>query len=152
MSRHAIKPTLWTLRKISTQISLSIPRRLTRVYTSHYLWIFWFRNHYFIPLSLWDGMCRSGLVCADYAGWSGPVHYAEVIMLVFSWNGSFVNVCMTNSLYPQITNIHGKYSSSVCRLIDRSGPNDLSGVNQCSQYNSLPHIDALTRAGSRRLF
>ena len=25
------------------------------------------------------------------AGWSGSVHYADTIMLVFSWNGSYMN-------------------------------------------------------------
>ena len=35
----------------------------------------------------WDGRCRSGSVCA---GWSGSIHYADAIMLVFSLYGSFV--------------------------------------------------------------
>ena len=84
------KPTLWNLRKVSTWISLSMPRRLTRTGNFHLLWIFCFRNHYSIPpLYPWDRMCRPGLACADCAGWSGSIHYAESMMLVFSWNGSF---------------------------------------------------------------
>ena len=46
MSRPARKPTLWTLRKVTTRISLSMPRRLTRTSTFRLLWIFNFRNHY----------------------------------------------------------------------------------------------------------
>ena len=38
--------TLWTLRKVSTRISLSTPRRLTRKETFCLQWIFCFRNHY----------------------------------------------------------------------------------------------------------
>ena len=34
-----------------------------------------------------DGMCRPGSVCADCAAWSGSIHYAEAIMLVFSRDG-----------------------------------------------------------------
>ena len=37
MSRPARKPTLWTLRKVSTRISLSMPHRLTRIDTSRLL-------------------------------------------------------------------------------------------------------------------
>ena len=33
MSRLARKPTVWTLRKVSSQISLSMPRRLIRIDT-----------------------------------------------------------------------------------------------------------------------
>ena len=90
MSHSTRKPTLLTLRNVSTRISLSIPRRLTRIDTFCLLWIFCFRNHYSLPLLLWDGMCRSGLACADCAGWSGSIHYAESIMLVLSWNGSYI--------------------------------------------------------------
>ena len=96
MSRPARKPTLWTLRKVSTRISLSKPLskppRLTRTDTFHLLWIFCFRHHYSIPVSPWDGMCRPGLACADCAGWSGSIHYEEVIMLVFSRDGSYMNL------------------------------------------------------------
>ena len=35
MSRPARKPTLWTLRKVSTRISLRNPRMLTRTDTFH---------------------------------------------------------------------------------------------------------------------
>ena len=53
MSRSTRKPTLWTLRKVSNQISLSMPRRLTRTDTFRLLWFFCFRNNYsytYIPL------------------------------------------------------------------------------------------------------
>ena len=49
MSRSTKKPTLWTPRKVSIRISLSMPRRITRKYTFHLLWIFCFVNHYSIP-------------------------------------------------------------------------------------------------------
>ena len=88
--------TLWTLRKVSTRISLSIPHRLTRIDTFCLLWIFRFRNHYSIPLSSWDGMCRPGSVCADCAGWSGSIHNAE--MLVFSRYGSFLTALFDNKV------------------------------------------------------
>ena len=96
MSRSTRKPTLLTPRKVSTRISLSMPRRLTRTDTFRLLWIFCFRNHYFTPLSTWDGMFRPGLACADCAGWSGSIHYADPIMLVFSWNGSDVFIYISN--------------------------------------------------------
>ena len=48
ISRSVRKPTIWTLRKVSTQISLSMPRRLTRTDTFRLLWTFCFRNHYSI--------------------------------------------------------------------------------------------------------
>ena len=41
-------------------------------------------------LSPWYGTCRPGSVCADCAVWSGSIHYAEAIMLVFSRDGSCV--------------------------------------------------------------
>ena len=61
-----------------------MPRRLIRADTFRLLWIFCFRNHYYIPLSSWEGMCRSRSVCTDCAGWSWTIHYANTIMLVFS--------------------------------------------------------------------
>ena len=67
-----------------TQISLSMPRRLTLIYTFRLLWIFSFRNHFSIPLFPWNGMCRPGLACAACEGWSGSMHNAESILLVFS--------------------------------------------------------------------
>ena len=82
MNRSSRKPTLWTLRKVSTRISLSMPRRLTWTDTFRLLWIFCFRNHYSIPLSSWDGMCRPGLACA---GWSGSIH-CIIIRLLFQSN------------------------------------------------------------------
>ena len=84
LSRSARKPTLWPLCNVSTRISLSMPRRLTRIDTFRLLWIFCSRNHYYIPLSPWDGMCWSGSVCTDCEGWSWSIHYAYAIMLVFS--------------------------------------------------------------------
>ena len=89
MSLHPRKSTLWSLRKVSTRMSLSMPRRLTRIENSRQLWIFWFRSQYSIPLFPWDGMCRPGSVCADCAGWSESIHYAETTMLVFSDAGSY---------------------------------------------------------------
>ena len=88
LSRLARKPTLWALSKVSTRISLSMPCRLTRIDTFWLLWIFCFRNHYSIPLSAGDGMCRPRSVCADCAGWSDSIHCAEAIMLVFSRDSS----------------------------------------------------------------
>ena len=60
MSRPARKPTLWTLYKVSTRISLSMLRRLTRTDTFRLLWIFCFRNHYSVPLR-WNVMARISL-------------------------------------------------------------------------------------------
>ena len=92
MSRPTRKPTLWTLHEVSTRISRSMPRRLTRTYTFRLLWIFCFRNHYSIPLSPLYGVCRPGSFCADCTVWSGSIYYAEVILFVLSRNGSFVFV------------------------------------------------------------
>ena len=89
LNRPARKPTLWILRKALTRISLRMRRRLTRIYTFRLLWMFYFRNHYPIPLSPWEGMCGPGSVCADCTGWSGSIHYAEAILLVFSLDGSY---------------------------------------------------------------
>ena len=47
MSRPSRKPTV---RKVSTRIRLSMPRRLTWTDTFRLLWIFCFMNHYSIPL------------------------------------------------------------------------------------------------------
>ena len=90
LSRPTRKLTVWTLRKVSTRISLIVPRRLTQTNTFRLLWIFSFANHYSIPpFPPWDGMCRPALACADCAGWSGSIHYAEYIMLFFSWYRSY---------------------------------------------------------------
>ena len=83
ISRSTRQPALWTLRKASTRISLSMPCRLNRTDTVRILWIFCLRNHSSIPLSPWDGIGRPGLACANCAGWSGSIHYAESIMFVF---------------------------------------------------------------------
>ena len=48
--RENSKLTLWTLRKVSIRISLSMPRRLTWKGSFRLLWIFCFRNHFSIPL------------------------------------------------------------------------------------------------------
>ena len=95
MSHPARKPTLWTQRNVSTRISLSMPRRLTRIDTFRLLWIFCFRNHYSITSIPRDGMCWSGLAYVDCADWYELIHYAEAIMLVFSRDGSyqFVRIC-----------------------------------------------------------
>ena len=45
MGRLARKPTVWSLRKVSTRISLTMPGRRTRIDTFRLLWIFCFRNH-----------------------------------------------------------------------------------------------------------
>ena len=49
MSRSVRKPTLWTLRKVSTRISISMPLTLTRTDLFRLLRIFCFRNLYSIP-------------------------------------------------------------------------------------------------------
>ena len=64
------KSTLWTMRKVSTRISLSMPHRPTRIDTFRLLWIFCFRNNYSIHLSPLDGMCQRRLI------WS--IHYTDV--------------------------------------------------------------------------
>ena len=51
LSHSARKPTLRTLRKVSTRINLSVSRRLIRADIFRLLWIFCFRNHYSIPIS-----------------------------------------------------------------------------------------------------
>ena len=84
MSCSPRKPTLWTAYKVSTQISLSMPHRLTRTDTFHLLLIFCFRNHFSIPLSPGDWMCWPRLACADCTGLSWSIYYAESIMSVFS--------------------------------------------------------------------
>ena len=66
-------------------------RQFQKTETFRLLWIFCFRNHYSIPLSPWDGMCRPGIACADCAVLSWSNHFAESIMLVFSRDGSYVD-------------------------------------------------------------
>ena len=51
MSCPTRKPTMWTLRKVSTRFSLSMPCRLTRTDTFRILWIVCFKSHYSIPVS-----------------------------------------------------------------------------------------------------
>ena len=50
MSHSTRKPTLLTLRRVSTRIRLSMPCRLTWTNTFRLLLIFCFMNHYSIPL------------------------------------------------------------------------------------------------------
>ena len=59
------KTTLWAMRNASSPISMCSPQ------------IFCFRNRYSSPISPWDGMCRTGLACADSACWSGSIQYVE---------------------------------------------------------------------------
>ena len=114
MSRPMRKPTVLTQRKASTRISLSMPRRLTRTDKFRLLWTFCLRNHYSVPpetewqfsppvdflfqesllCTPWCRMCRLGLVCA---GRSWSAHYAESKMLVFSLNGSNIQLAFVNS-------------------------------------------------------
>ena len=87
LSRITRKLTLW---EVSTRISLSRLRRLTRIDTFRRLWIFCFRNHYSIPLSPREGMCRPGLACTDWTAQADLGRYiTQAIMLVISWNSSF---------------------------------------------------------------
>ena len=60
---HMRKPTLWTLRQVSTRTSM---------------WIFCFRNHSSKPLSPWDRMSQPRSAGTDCAGWSGLIHFARV--------------------------------------------------------------------------
>ena len=64
MSRSARKPTLLTLRTVSTRISLSMPCRLIRKYTFRPLWIFVFMKRYSIPIgpdqSAWTALAALG--------------------------------------------------------------------------------------------
>ena len=48
--RPSKKTKVSTLRKVSTRISISMPRKLTRTDTVRLLRVFCFRNHYSIPL------------------------------------------------------------------------------------------------------
>ena len=84
MSLPARKPTLWTLRKVFTRISLSMPRRLTRIDNSRLLWIFCFRDHYANSLSslIRNISARISLLGVRMLIWS--IHYAEAIMLIIS--------------------------------------------------------------------
>ena len=59
------KPLVWTLRKVSTRISLSMPQRLNRTDTFRLLWIFCFRNHYSLPLSPLGGNVSARISLVD---------------------------------------------------------------------------------------
>ena len=155
MSRPTRKPTLWTLRKISTWISLSMPWRLTRTDTFRLLWIFCFMNHYSIPLSPWDGMYRPGLAWADCAGWSWSIHYAESIMLVFLWNSSYIHVLPVVPSMSRCSNmkflkvvVNRKYSWKERNII----LNDFNcACSFISIFNPLPHSYRVWRPSSRWL-
>ena len=71
MSHSAIKTNI--VRSVSTWIRLSMPRWLIQIDTFRLMWNICFGNHYSIHLS----------------PWSGSIHYAEAILLVFSRNGSY---------------------------------------------------------------
>ena len=90
LSRLVRIPTLWTLRKVSTRITLSIPRRLTRTETVHLLWIFCFRNHYSVPLSPLRRNVSAQISLCGLWRLIRAIHNAEAIMLVFSLDGSSV--------------------------------------------------------------
>ena len=70
MSLHTRKLTLWTLCKVSTRISLSMPHRLIRTDTFRLLWIFCFMNHYSIylypPMTLFDDAIYQRVHCNLY--------------------------------------------------------------------------------------
>ena len=95
VGRLVSKSTLWTLRKASTRIILSMPHRRTRIYTFHLLWIFCFRNHYSIYPTL-DGMCRPDQ-SADSAGWSGRYITQMCIAAAAFW-GIFRKNCIGTCL------------------------------------------------------
>ena len=98
MSRPARTLTLCNLRKVSTRISLSMSRRFTRIDTFRLLWIFSFRNHYSIPLFPWDGICRTGSVCADCAGWFWNDTLRRVHNVCFLTDGSYRKVSLLNGV------------------------------------------------------
>ena len=73
MSCPTRKPALWTLHKVSTRTSQSMPRRLTWTDTLCLLRFFCFRNHYSIHLSP-----KPECVGPDYSAWhalAGPGQY-----------------------------------------------------------------------------
>ena len=77
------------LRKVSTLISLIMPRRLSRktLFASCGFSVSGVIHYTSIP---WDEMCWPGLACADCAGWSGSIHYTKSTMFVFSWIDSYI--------------------------------------------------------------
>ena len=81
-------PTLWTLRKLFTQISLTYCAGSS----GQTLFAYCGFSVYSIPLTHWDGKSSPGLACADCAGWSESKHYAgsihNVVFLVERLNYS----------------------------------------------------------------
>ena len=98
MSRPTRKSTVWTLRKVSTRISLRMPRRLIRANTFR---LFLFQEsllYTHIPMRRKVSV-RISLRC------SGSNYYVEAIMLVFSLDGSYVYVVTPYWLRCLITHI-----------------------------------------------
>ena len=96
------QPTVRNMRKVSTRISLSMPRRLTWTDIMRLPWIYCFMNHYSIPLSPWYGIYCPRLACADCLGWSGPIRCVEVINIGFLverliYMYLILNICMDRS-------------------------------------------------------
>ena len=74
-------------------------------------------------------MCRLWSACGDCAGWSGSIHYAAAILLVFSRDGSydtfpveeetFVNIVRNGSklaISPFLTVISNSASKLICQF------------------------------------
>ena len=91
LSRSKRKPTLRTLRNISTQISLRSIYRLIRVDTFHLRGIGVYINDSWNRKSTWGEISQSGLARVACLGWYESIFYAESTMLVFSWNDSYAS-------------------------------------------------------------
>ena len=90
MSRSTRKPILWTLRKESIRISQSMPCRLTKVgHVSPPVDFLFLESLLYTSFPLRRNVLLR-LAFADWADWYGPIHYADSLMLVFSWNGSYI--------------------------------------------------------------
>ena len=143
------------MRKVSTRINLSMPRRLTRIDTFRLLWIFCFKNHYSIPLSPWDEMCRPGSVCADIKTLSYTRHiileprlakYAIMTWMTVihcrqycinsSWSSRHV-FCMLGG-HLSITNLHIKAIFVLCEEhnLNTIYRNSFAGDEQCACVTS----------------
>ena len=62
LKENGRKTVLWGLR---FEMWKTVKLYWVLVVWSLMMWIFCFRNHYLIPISPWDRMCRSRLACAD---------------------------------------------------------------------------------------
>ena len=136
MSCPARKPTVWTLRKVSTQIILSMPRRLTRIdhFASCGLSVSWI-----ITLN----------ILYTCAGWSGSIHYTEAIVLVFSPDGSYAVTCWRSSCVNHLITSYEtlpfdlsdkRTSSSVCTYSHsdrdlRGSPNKIVTLFYCFSWD-----------------